>query len=205
MEEWRHKVAGILISWYAGSEGGHGLADVLLGKANASGRLPFSIPVDEAHLPHFDMETTSITYDRWYGQSLLDKLGVKAAFPLGFGLSFTDFSFDGMSIQNHLGQQNDSFNLSVNVFNSGSRAGYHVAQVYGYPKMTDFPARVLLGFACVEVEAARSKRVDIRVSLRPIQRWEDGRFHLKVRDLDIEVASFAGDPHGLPATVFLEF
>ncbi len=91
-EEWRHAVPTVLLSWYSGSEGGHALADVLLGHVDASGRLPFSIPTSEAHLPFFDRDATAITYDKWFGQRLLERDGHSAAFPLGFGLSYTDFA-----------------------------------------------------------------------------------------------------------------
>lgn len=79
MEEWREQVPGLLIGWYSGMEGGHALADVLLGKSTPGGRLPFSIPTSEEHLPFFDRDATAITYDRWHGQRLLDRLGVPAA------------------------------------------------------------------------------------------------------------------------------
>lgn len=80
MEEWRAKVPALLFSWYSGCEGGHALADVLLGRIDASGRLPYSIPRSEAHLPYFDKDASSSTYDRWFGPRLLDKLQVEAAF-----------------------------------------------------------------------------------------------------------------------------
>ena len=82
-EEWRQTVPAVLFSWYSGSEGGHALADVLLGRVDAAGRLPFSVPTSEAHLPFFDRDATAITYDRWFGQRLLDRDGHAAAFPSG--------------------------------------------------------------------------------------------------------------------------
>ena len=90
-ESWRARVPALLMMWYAGMEGGHALADVLTGAHNPSGRLPFSVPTAEEHLPFFDRDATAITYDRFHGQRLLDKLGVRAAFPHGFGLSYTTF------------------------------------------------------------------------------------------------------------------
>src|SRR6185312_499467 len=93
-ERWRTKVPATVISWYSGCEGGHALADVLLGRVDASGRLPYSIPTSEDHLPFFDRNATSIVYDRWFGQRLLDRDGHAAAYPLGFGLSYTSFRID---------------------------------------------------------------------------------------------------------------
>ncbi|MBY9013972.1 MAG: glycoside hydrolase family 3 C-terminal domain-containing protein, partial [Candidatus Lokiarchaeota archaeon] len=53
MEEWKEKVPSILMAWYSGMEGGNALANVLFGKVNPSGKLPFTIPKDPAHLPYF--------------------------------------------------------------------------------------------------------------------------------------------------------
>src|SRR5690606_4252925 len=57
---WRGEVPALVLMWYAGMEGGHALADVLTGRHNPSGRLPFAIPTSEEHLPAFDREATSI-------------------------------------------------------------------------------------------------------------------------------------------------
>ena len=75
IDEWRDAVPAVLLGWYAGSEGGLALADVLAGAVDAAGRLPFSVPASEADLPAFDPDATSATYDRWFGQRLLDRLG----------------------------------------------------------------------------------------------------------------------------------
>jgi beta-glucosidase len=88
MERWRHAVPGILILWYAGMEGGHALADILLGKKNPSGRLPVTIPTSAHHLPEFDPDATVAEYGELHGQALLDHLGVPAAYPFGSGLSY---------------------------------------------------------------------------------------------------------------------
>ena len=90
MERWRHSVPGILILWYPGMEGGHALADIVLGKRNPSGRLPFSIPTSEDHLPPFDREATVMEYGPLHGQALLDSLGLPAAYPYGFGLNYRE-------------------------------------------------------------------------------------------------------------------
>ena len=88
MEGWRQMVAGILILWYPGMEGGHALADIVLGDRSPSGRLPFAIPTSERHLPFFDRDAQVIDYGRLHGQALLDHLGVAAAYPFGFGLTY---------------------------------------------------------------------------------------------------------------------
>jgi beta-glucosidase len=88
MERWHHLVPGLLILWYPGMEGGHAFADILLGARAPTGRLPFAIPMSEEHLPPFDPDATSIEYGALHGQRLLDHLGVEAAYPFRFGLTY---------------------------------------------------------------------------------------------------------------------
>jgi beta-glucosidase len=88
MERWRRSVPGILVLWYAGMEGGHAVADIVLGRKEPSGRLPFAIPTSSDHLPPFDPEAAEVEYDELHGQALLDHLGVPAAYPYGFGLTY---------------------------------------------------------------------------------------------------------------------
>jgi beta-glucosidase-like glycosyl hydrolase len=201
-EEWRDAAPAVLYSWYAGSEGGHGLADVLFGSVDAGGRLPFSIPTDEAQLPFFDREATAITYDKWFGQRLLDRLGVEAAFPLGYGLSYTSFESTDLRVGEIDGE---AFDVELVVTNTGERAGRHVVQVYGSPNgvVEDFPSRVLLGFATVELAPGESRAVTVDASTRPLKRWLDGRFVPSADDALIAVGSFAGDPASLLGTLRL--
>lgn len=98
MEQWRHDVPAILMTWYSGMEGGAALADVLLGVAEPGGRLPCVIPRDESDLPAFERDATTVTYDAWHGQRLLDRDGKQAAYPLGFGLSYTDFAISATHV-----------------------------------------------------------------------------------------------------------
>jgi beta-glucosidase len=88
MEGWRHQVQGLLVLWYPGMEGGHALADIILGRERPTGRLPFAIPTSADHLPSFDPDASVVEYDEFHGQALLDQLGVPAAYPYGFGLTF---------------------------------------------------------------------------------------------------------------------
>ncbi len=90
MERWRRSVPAILILWYAGMEGGHALADIVLGRERPAGRLPFAIPTSADHLPPFDPGGSVVEYGPLHGQALLDHLGVQAAYAYGFGLTYQD-------------------------------------------------------------------------------------------------------------------
>ncbi|KAL4736109.1 glycoside hydrolase superfamily [Aspergillus similis] len=198
MEEWKDKVPALVVSWYAGCEGGNGLMDVLTGRVPASGRLPFAIPTGEVHLPYFDINATKIKYDRWFGQALLDRLGVRPAYPLGFGLSYTTFLASNLRVGD-LGSISDRECLDVHatVTNTGAYPGRYVAQVYGCTSLPDFPSRVLLGFRVVDLDVGEEAEVSVSASLRPLQKWSNGRFSLRCEDMVVEFASFAGDPHAL--------
>lgn len=198
IEEWRDRVPALLMSWYAGSEGGHGLADVLINRVPPSGRLPFSVPTDESHLPPFNINSSTIHYDRWFGQALLDRLGVAPAYPLGFGLSYTTFTLSNM----HFGEPTEDFdteklNVYATVRNTGPFPGRYVAQVYGYPNLLDLPRRLLLGFNVFDIGVGEEVHANVTASLRPLQRWIDSRFIQPCGNIEIEFASYAGDPHAL--------
>lgn len=197
-EEWRDRVPAVLLSWYSGSEGGNALADVLLGAVDASGRLPFSIPTTEEHLPFFDRDATSITYDRWFGQRLLDRDGHTAAYPLGYGLSYTTFALENAEVGK---VADEAFTVEVSVRNEGDRAGRHVVQVYGRIEGAedDFPQRVLLGFAPISLDATETGRVNVHCTSRPLYRWTEGRFVLAGPDVELEIGSHATDPDALIA------
>jgi beta-glucosidase-like glycosyl hydrolase len=198
MEEWKDKVPALLVSWYAGCEGGHGLMDVLTGRVPVGGRLPFSIPADEADLPAFDINATEIKYDRWFGQALLDKLGARAAYPLGFGLSYTTYSAYNLRVCGlDDALTRESITVIATVKNTGKRSGRYVAQVYGLSYLADFPSRVLLGFRAIDIDAGREAEVSVAASLRPLQQMRGNKFVLRCNEVGIELASFAGDPEAL--------
>jgi beta-glucosidase len=194
-EGWRAEVPAVVMMWYAGMEGGHALADVLTGVHNPSGRLPFSVPTSEAHLPFFDREATAITYDRFHGQRLLDKLGVPAAFPHGFGLSYTTFAVGAAAVDS---VEEEAVTLTVEVANTGERDGIHVVQVYGRSSAGPYAKELFLaGFAPVSVPAGSTTPVSVRVSLRPLAAWDASarrRVPPDPSDVELEVGTHAHDP-----------
>ncbi|MBN0040757.1 glycoside hydrolase family 3 C-terminal domain-containing protein [Cellulosimicrobium cellulans] len=173
MEEWVDDVPAVLLGWYAGMEGGHALADVLLGAHNPSGRLPYPIPASADHLPPLDIDATAITYDRWYGQRLLQRDGVEALFPLGHGLAYTTYEVTGMEV-GVLDRAAGRGEVRVAVRNTGGRDGRHVVQVYGSRADGDRAGeRELLGFAVADVPAGSSVTVPVALDLTPVGRWDE--------------------------------
>jgi beta-glucosidase len=194
-ESWRAAVPAVVMMWYAGMEGGHALADVLRGAQNPSGRLPFSIPASEAHLPSFDREATAITYDHFHGQRLLDHLGVRAAFPHGYGLSYTTYEVrSAESRRTEVGR----YAVAVGVANTGSRDGTHVVQIYGRSSSGPYAGELaLVGFAPVSVAAGTTATVEVEVSLLPLAVWDPvsrRRTLPAAGGVELEVGAHAHDP-----------
>ncbi len=199
LDPWDTDVAAVLLAWYPGMEGGHAIAEVLLGDAEPAGRLPMAIPHRQGDLPEVDWDATTVTYGRWWGQRKLDRDGVPAAYPLGFGLGYTTFTMTDLEV-GELGDER--FSATVTVANTGLRAGRHVVQIYAL-QTADTGRRVhhLVGFRSVYLEPGTSQRVVADCSIRPIQRWDVDGFTLKAEDITVTAASYAGDPAAIEATL----
>jgi len=203
MEQWRHDVPAILMAWYPGMEGGSALADVLLGTSEPGGRLPFVVPCNEADLPPYDKNATTVTYDRWHGQRLLDRDGKAPAYPLGFGLTYTSFTIDDVEVL--LDSDAAILDVRATVANTGSRPGSHVLQVYACraPQERADIERFLVGFA--RVDCAPGERVPVKLDV-PLQRLSTrlgpGRWAVRPGSYRIDVGASAADP--LAVSVMVE-
>jgi len=149
MENWRDKVAAIMMIWYPGMEGGNALARVLFGDVSPSGKLPFTIPATLEQCPFFDKNAETIKYNLYHGYTHFNKKGLRAAFPFGFGLSYTSFSYGA----SELAQSKGIITIAVPVKNTGDVTGTEVAQLYvGFENSTiDRPARLLKGFKRIKL------------------------------------------------------
>jgi beta-glucosidase len=191
ISEWEDSVPAVVQSWYSGLEGGHGLADVLLGRVDAGGRLPFSVPAHAADLPDFDAGSHAFTYDAWHGYWHLARQGVRPAYPFGFGLSYTTFELRGAEID-----PNDGETLvRATLTNTGLRRGSDVLQVYGHRAGSDRPER-LMGFQRAEVEPGASADIDIAIDLTALAERDVSAHVMVVRAgrYELRVARHFGDP-----------
>ncbi|MCU1452331.1 MAG: beta-glucosidase-like glycosyl hydrolase [Acidimicrobiales bacterium] len=198
--EWIDEVPAVVQAWYGGCQAGPGLVDVLLGEVNPSARLPFTVPVDESHLPAFDRDATAFRYDRWHGWWHLARSGRTPAFPFGFGLSYTTFSLTDVAVS----AAEEAVLVRGLVGNTGDRDGADVVQVYVELPDPDAPPR-LVGFARVEVPAHDEVAFELTV---PVDRFatRDPDRHAWRRPAGphrIAVGRFAGDPDASVTTIEL--
>jgi beta-glucosidase len=177
MEMWRDRAAAILMLWYPGMEGGRALASILLGQVNPSGRLPCTFPRRPEDLPAFDRDATSVRYDLWHGYRKLERDGANAAFPFGFGLSYTTFQFSGLTVENERPSQQETIRASVTVTNTGSVAGEDVVQFYvrALDSRVERARRELKAFARVRLEAGAATQVVLEVPVSELAYRDEKR------------------------------
>ena len=200
LDPWDDHVAAVLMAWDPGMEGGHALADVLLGDAEPGGRLPVAIPHRQSDLPQVDWDAATVSYGRWWGQRKLDRDGVAAAYPFGFGLGYTTFAMADLEVVEPL--DGDQFRVAVTAANTGARPGRHVIQIYAVQSAdTGRDVHHLVGFQTVALDAGTTARVVVDCSVRPIQRWAGDGFTLAATDVTLRAGGYAGDPAAVDATL----
>jgi beta-glucosidase len=171
-------------------EGGHGLAAVLLGEVDASGRLPFSVPTEESHLPPFDAESESFAYDQWHGYWHLARAGTPPAYPFGFGLSYTTVAITGVAAE----AVADGIQIRASLRNTGGRGGGEVVQVYVRRAGSRRPAR-LMAFKRIELAAGDDAAAELRVSRATLAERDTVSHSMVVRPgtYEVRVARHACD------------
>ncbi|VTT72268.1 unnamed protein product [Fusarium fujikuroi] len=187
---WVDQASTIAQAWFGGNEAGNGIADVLFGVVNPSGKLPITMPRRVADNPSalsFRSEGGRVLYSedvhvgyRWY-----DTLGTEPLFPFGHGLSYTTFELSDLRVEEYGEPESKKLAVSVNVSNTGSRSGAAVVQVYVKPPHpTPLTAsaldtitrssKELKGFAKIHVEGGASGVAKIELDvLRATSYWSE--------------------------------
>jgi beta-glucosidase len=174
MEEWRHDVPAILMAWYFGMEGGHALARILFGDVNPSGKMPLTTPKDESQLPWFDEFADTIEYGPYHGYTLFDREGRDPAFPFGYGLSYTTYEYTNLRVATPRVAPGGRVEVTVDVTNTGPRAGEEVVQLYvgfGGSKV-ERPVKLLRAFTKVALAPGETRTVPLHVEVKDLA-WYD--------------------------------
>lgn len=193
---WVKKVPSIVQSWYLGSIGGISLRDVLTGKVNPSGKLPFSYPVRLEDCPahHFgEMSYPGDSIRQDYKEGLLvgyrwyDTKKIKPLFPFGYGMSYTTYSYSKPLASKKILKGNDSIQVSVKIKNKGTVKGKEIVQLYIEDEKCSLlrPKKELKGFHKVELEPDEEKTIQFNIDINDLtffdnskQNWvaEPGKF-----------------------------
>lgn len=151
-------VPAILEGFYLGQEGGTALADVLFGDANPGGKLPISFPRATGQIPvYYDRKPTSF-------RSYLD-LTREPLFAFGHGLSYTTFKLDHVKLSAEKIGPSGTTTVTVDVTNTGTRAGDEVVQLYVHDQVSSVtrPVKELRGFERVTLAPGQTKTVTFKV------------------------------------------
>ena len=151
----------LLYAWLPGEEGGNALADVLLGIAAPSGKLPISLPRGAGQVPvHHDTRAGG-SRSMIYG----DYTDAPAAplFPFGFGLTYTTFAYTDLQVTDAIPV--DAMTVDVTVHNTGDRTGTEVVQLFGHDEYARVarPVRQLVGFTRVTLDPGAAATVRFEV------------------------------------------
>jgi beta-glucosidase len=191
IDEWKDVAPAILMAYYPGQEGGTVIAETLFGDNNPGGKLPFVIVKKESDLPRVDWAAEEQVYNYYHGYAKLDKEGVEASVPYGFGLSYTTFEYSGASFE----VKNGSVIAKVTVKNTGKVAGDEVAQFYaGFSKSkVDRPVKSLRGFKRVSLKSGESKTVEIACPLDKLAWWNETKWELEKMTYEAYIGSSSAD------------
>jgi beta-glucosidase len=199
---WVDRVPALLHTFYGGEEGGHALADVLLGTINPSGKLPVSFERQLADDSTFDTYypgtgTVDVPYAEgiFVGYRHFDRSAVKPIFPFGYGLSYTSFDFSHLTID-----ATDPSNVVVafDLRNTGDRPGDEVAQLYVGEVAPPLPRPVkeLKSFQRVHLGAGQGQHIVLQLPTRAFSYWDttrhgwkrdNGQFRIYVGDSSVAV------------------
>lgn len=186
LNEVENQAAAILETWFLGLETGNAVADVLFGDYNPSGRLPVSFPRAVGQIPIYyaHKNTGRPPTEQKYTSKYLD-VSNEPLFPFGFGLSYTTFDYSDITLSRDSFQAGEEIQASVQIRNSGERAGHEVVQMYIQDLVGSVtrPVRELRGFEKIFLEPGQQRSV---------------MFHINVEDLsfyrrDMSYGPEAGD------------
>lgn len=167
-------VPAILETWYSGSQAGNGIADILFGDANPRGHLPVSWPRNSGELPlYYNHNLTQAPENAPEFTSRYWDARSTPLYPFGYGLSYTTFSYDQLKVSPSKAKVGATVEVSVEVSNTGNRAGDAVVQLYIHQRAgsASRPVRQLKGFKLVNLAAGAGATLRFKLGPDELQFW----------------------------------
>ncbi|WP_240348397.1 glycoside hydrolase family 3 C-terminal domain-containing protein [Longitalea arenae] len=179
-----HRVPAIVWSWFGGMEAGNAVVDVLSGKVNPSGKLPFTLPVSLAQSPahalgNFPGSNLKVNYeeDILVGYRWFDTKKIQPQFPFGYGLSYTNFSISHFSTDRTSYGKNETIRVKFTIKNTGSVYGAEVVQLYVSDPVCSVlrPEKELKAFQKVFLKPGETKTVEIPVKVADLAFYDESK------------------------------
>jgi thermostable beta-glucosidase B len=194
----------IVWAWFNGMEGGNALVDVLSGKVNPSGKMPFTTPVSldqsPAHaLGNFPGRDLKVNYeeDILVGYRWFDTKGLPVVYPFGYGLSYTTFDYSNLNTDKETYDQADTIQATFTLTNTGDREGAEVAQLYVSDPVCSVmrPVKELKAFKKVFLKPGESRRItlDIPVSSLAFYSEAQSQFVVEPGEFILQLGASASD------------
>jgi beta-glucosidase len=204
MHQWLDKVSAVVLGWYAGSESGNVLADVLFGDINPSGKLPFTFPVKLEDSPAHAMNAYPGDDDlnEVYSEGILvgyrwfDTRNVEPQFAFGHGLSYTNFTYSGLQVSPEM-KADGQAKISLKVKNSGDRAGAEVVQLYIHDVEASVmrPVNELKGFKKVFLQPGEEQEVSFQIGSDALSFFDEkrGSWNAEAGSFEVRIGSSSRD------------
>jgi len=179
-----YRVPSILWTWYGGMEAGNAVADLLSGKVNPSGKLPFTLPVSLAQSPahalgNYPGRDLKVNYeeDILVGYRWFDTKGIQPQFPFGYGLSYTHFSVGGFSTDKSSYGKGETIRVKFTIRNTGGSYGAEVVQLYvSDPECSVLrPKKELKAFEKVFLNPGETKTVEMLVKVADLAFYDESK------------------------------
>ncbi|WP_407533690.1 beta-glucosidase BglX [Elizabethkingia miricola] len=189
----------IVNAWFAGSEAGYAIADVLYGKVNPSGKLPMTFPRSVGQVPIYynakntgrplsDDKSDKCEFEK-FRSNYIDECNTPL-FPFGYGLSYTSFGYSDVQLNKTQLSGNDQLTASITLTNNGKYDGNEVVQLYIRDMVGSVtrPVKELKGFQKVFLKAGESKKVSFTITPEDLKfynselkyDWEAGEFDIMI-------------------------
>lgn len=189
---WITKVKGLFEAYLPGQGGGNAIAELLFGIVNPCGKLAETFPQRLSHNPsflNFPGEDDRVEYREgiFVGYRYYDKKGIEPLFPFGYGLSYTTFEYNGISIDKKEINDNETVTVTVKVKNTGNVAGKEIVQLYVRDVQSSVirPEKELKGFEKVELKPGEEKSVTFTLDKRAF-----AYYNVDIKDWYVETGDF---------------
>jgi beta-glucosidase len=189
MAEWLEKVPCVIEMWYAGMEGGNALAEILFGRVSPSGKLPVTFPRKLTDSPaHKSIKTypgdDDVYYDEdiYVGYRYFDKENIDPLFPFGFGLSYSSFKMDNITLDNYGVRSGECLTVNCKVRNEGRIYGGEVVQLYiqDVEASVSRPLKELKGFQKVFLSPGEETIISFKIDPLNLSFFDESSHSWKV-------------------------
>ena len=168
MDNWIDLVPTVIEAWYGGMEAGTAIANILFGDVNPSGKLTITFPKNLSDSPaHVSKRTypgnDKVFYEEgiFVGYRHFDTRNIEPLFPFGYGLSYTTFTYENLTIDKEKIRSDDVLKVSVNITNTGKINGKEVVQLYiqDVQSSIERPLKELKGFKKINLNSGQMKTI----------------------------------------------